>query len=564
MVLAIAPVGVQAQVFDRNSPKLPAARQPPTLVPPPAPATESASRAPLAVTLKGLLFLEGPAEPGVALPLSPTAIDTARIAQLDDPEFRAALAPFLGKKLSLAVLQDIRKTTLDWLRGHRRPFVDVSVPPQNISSGIVQVVVTQYSLGRVKVSGARYFSPDFIQRTSGLEPGQTLDLDDLQSDLDRLNQSPFLSVDAVFSPGAATGQTDVDLKASDRFPVRAYAGFDNLGVRSLGLAQYNLGVNWGNVFDTGQILSYQLTRTFNAKYLSHSVSDVIPLPWNDKLLVFGSFEIERPDVANVFHDVGHSGQASFRYVHALPRFGEFSEDLQVGYDYKTTDNNLDFAGFNVFSTQAEIDQFPLIYDATLPDALGQTSIQNIFVFSPGNLTASNDTAAIASLVPGARSDYVYNRFLATRTTSLPADLSAISRLTWQIGNHNLPDSEQLGGGGVGSVRGYFTDTALGSEGVLANQELRSPAFSPTGLLGSGEDLGDKAQFGAFFDFAHLTQLTPISDQQSNVELASAGLNAHYSFRRFADIQFDLGWRLRRTATEPQEGGYGEISVTIGN
>ncbi|MBS0967259.1 hypothetical protein JK165_14495, partial [Acetobacter okinawensis] len=34
----------------------------------------------------------------------------------------------------------------------------VSIPPQNISNGVVQIVVTEYRLGTVKTAGNHWFS----------------------------------------------------------------------------------------------------------------------------------------------------------------------------------------------------------------------------------------------------------------------------------------------------------------------------------------------------------------------------------------------------------------------
>ena len=552
-----------AQAYDRVAPKLPVPDETPTLVPPPAPAIGTGSAAPVVASLNGVIFVGG--MDAVAMPGAPLAgggIDATAVAELDGAGFTAQITPFIGKPLSLADLDRIRALALGWLRSHGRPFVDVTAPPQNVAGGVVRIVVTQYRLGRVTIEGARHFSPALIERRSGLQRGQTLALAPLQRDLAQLNQNPFLTVDAIFKPGANAGETDIALSARDRLPLRVYAGYDNLGVRSLGVGEYDLGINWGNVFGTGGILSYQFTRTISGRYTSHSLSDVMPLAWGDQLLVFGSYASSRPRLPEIFNDVGHSGQASIRYVHRF-NGSRLSQDLQVGYDFKTTDNNLEFSGSQVFGTRAEINQFPIVYDGTLTDRLGQTAVQNILVLSPGGLTGDNTTAALAALVPGARARYAYDRLLVTRTTRLPAGFASITRATGQIASHNLPNSEQLGGGGVGSVRGYFADTALGSTGVLASQEVRLPAFGLTRLLRPGSRLDDQMQFGIFVDYARLTQVTPIPDVQNRITLLSAGGNVHYSIRRFLDVQADLGWRLKRTTTAPTRGAYAQVAATIG-
>jgi hemolysin activation/secretion protein len=568
-ILACAAWGsiAHAQDFDRIAPKLPPVQVAPPPNPPAPTLPVGGSSQVVSPRLNGVVFVSG----GGALALNgpapgdagPSGIAAPGLPLLRTRQFQDQIRPFLGKPATLADLARIAAITRAWYKSQRRPFVDVTVPPQNISGGVVQIVVTEYRLGKIEVSGNRYFSTALVEQTSGLEPGQTIDLGILEGDLNRLNQNPFLSVDAVFRPGAAAGETDVQLQAKDRLPLRVYAGYDNEGVRNLGAQELNLGVNWGNAFGTGQILSYQFNRSVSGRFTAHSVSDVIALPWQDKLLIFGSFETETPYIANGFKDIGHSGQASIRYVRALPGPGWLTQDLQLGYDFKATDNNLEFSGVQIFGKTAELDQFPLIYDGTVTDRYGQTSIQNILVESPGGITAGNNNAALRSLVPGSAARYLYDRLAVTRTTRLPAGFSSVTRAIVQGASGNLPDSEQLGGGGVGSVRGYFTDTALGSKGELLSQELRLPAFSPTRLWSKAGGVGDLAQFGLFYDYADLHQVQPEPDIPNTADLASAGFLLHYTLSRFVDIQFDMGWRLRKTPADNRHGAYGEVAAVFG-
>ena len=565
LIICLSSHATRAQDYGRVAPNLPSKTEAPSLISQSAISAESSSRASVVGTLRGLVFIsdsERLVVTGVAVSeVGLSGIDVSRVPALNDQRFTGQLVPFVGRSVTMGDLDRIKTQTTAWLRAHQHPFVDVSIPPQNIASGVVQVVVTQYKLGQVHVKGAHHFSPAFIQSTSGLLPGQTLALDDLQTDLDRLNRNPFLNVDAVFQPGTNTGETDLTLNAKDRLPLRVYSGYDNLGVRSLGTSEYNTGINWGNVFGTGQILSYQFTRTFTGQSTSHSISDTVPLRWGDQVLIFGSYGEQRPLVAQIFNDQGHSGQASVRYVHQLPRRRNFTEDVQVGYDFKTTDNNLAFAGFQVFGGQAEVDQFPLVYDGSLTERFGQTAVQNTFVYSPGGITANNTTAAQSTLVPGAKAHYIYDRFLITQTTPLPKGFSAITRVTLQDTNNGLPYSEQVGGGGVGSVRGYYTDTALGSKGELFSQELRLPAFGVSRRVNRESGFSDKAQAGVFFDYANLRQVGVVSDTQSAVSLASVGFLARYSISRFVDVQYDMGWRLESAPTVPQRGAYGQVALT---
>ena len=554
-----------AQDYEHVAPKLPTATGAQIVSPPPAQATPTppANDAVLIPRLVGLVFRGNPGVSSVPSASDPLGVSIRGVATLDDGAFKAAMQAYVGRPFTAADLEAVRARTKAWLDAHGRPFADVTIPPQNIASGVIQVAVTEYRLGKISVDGERYFSPRVIRFPSKLRSGQTLDTTSLQADLDRLNQNPFLNVNAIFKPGDKTGVTDLELQVRDRVPVRVYAGYDNEGYPLIGLQEWFVGGNWGNAFGTGQILSYQYTRSFNGRFTSHSASDVIPLGGDNKLLIFGAYAIAKPSIAAGISSEGHSGQASVRVVHDLPSLSWLSADVQIGYDYKSTDNNLEFLGLTVLRNTAEVDQFPLILDANEHDRFGRTTVENDTFFAPGHLTEGNTDAAFAGLTPGATTKYVYDRLSFTRTTPLPANFSLVSRGVLQISSGILPNSEQLGAGGVGSARGYYTDTALGSSGYLSNTELRLPAFSLLKLFNHDADKGDLLQFGGFFDYAKLRQPKSLIGGEGSAELESVGVLAHYSVGRRVEINLDLGWRLKRALLSPNPGHYGAISVTIG-
>jgi len=555
-----------AQAYQRIAPQTPATGPAPSLaVPAPAPPLP-ASTAPILPALRGVVFLANQAalQPGgISTSAVPRGISATGLPLLQNPLFFARIAKLLGKPVSFASLAAVQRLAQLWYIDHGHPFVDVTLPPQNIDSGVVQVVVTEYRVGAVSVAGNKWFSATLLERESDLRPGGSLTLDGLRVDLSVLNRNPFRSVNLVFQPGAATGTADVELRTQDRIPLHVYATFDNQGVASLGRDEWGVGGTWGNVFGLDQVLSYQFTRSDLNRYAAHSLSWTIPLPWRDRLLVFGAYAAERPDIGPYFNETGHSGQASIRYVHDLLDFDffsvHFSEDLQLGYDYKITNNNLEFGGIKVFRSAAAVQQFPLIADVSDSDRLGQTEISNAFVVSPGGLGENNSSPAFAALEPGAKADYVYDNVSLTHTSFLPAGFSLESRFFGQFADADLLYSEQLGLGGGTAVRGYGTDTALGSNGVLVSQEIRAPSFS----LGAPWRLPDREQIGAFWDYGHVAQVTPVPDAVNHADLASAGIDLHASLGRYVSLSFDIGWQLRAPPGTTKRGAFTDLSVLVG-
>jgi len=569
VAVALSPALAFGQAYERVAPKtLP--ESPPVTVPEPAqaPPPLPASDQVVLPALKALVFIPDPtALRKEGLP-GATGISAPGLPLLAEPGFTAKLSPFLGQKLTLADIDKIAALVTGWYKDHDQPFMAVTVPPQNISSGVVQVVVSQYRIDAVKPEGNNWFSSDLLVRESGLQPGQTLTLTGVQDGLDRLNSNPFRTVNTVFEPGADLGQTDVILKTEDRLPLRLYASFDNAGTANLGRGEWSVGAGWGNLFGLDQQISYQFTRALTSRFNAHSLNWSAPLPWNDTLVIFGSYEEERPDLGRFFGETGNSGQADLRYVHRLPRLNlaagiTFSQDIQAGYDFKSTNNNLEFGGLRVFAHAVEVDQFPLIYDATETDIHGATVLANQFVFSPGGLTDGNNSAAFRAAQAFSSADYVYDRITLTRTTLLPAKFSWVARVTGQVADGNLQSSEQLGAGGRTSVRGYYTDAAIGSEGVLISQEILTPAVSLAKLLDQRLPVEDLAQFGAFWDYGHVSQVDAAPDQVNSATLSSLGVDFHLTLDRYADLRVDTGWQLRSAPGATDRSVFTDIAITAG-
>lgn len=562
-----SPYAAHAQVYSRIAPSAPPVQPTAPIANPIVPAPLPSSASVIRPALQGVLFIaEQDKLVRDGLPVSaagPTGVRASGLPLLKGRAFQVAVKPYIGQPITLDLLNKVARVTLNFYRDHGQPFVDVTIPPQNINNGVVQVVVTNYRIGQVSVSGNHYFSSASIVAATGLKPGQTLSVNRLENDLSWVNQNPFRNVNAVFRPGQQTGLTDVDLETQDQVPLRFYVGYDNEGVPGLGQNEWDFGFNWGNAFGLGQIFSYQYTRSFSGRFTGHSVSDVIPLPWRDKILIFGSYELQTPYIASGFHNLGRSGQASFRYVHTLPSLPWLTGDVQIGYDFKTTNSNLEFGGFQVFSDSTQIDQFVLTYDGNETDPFGQTSVENDFIGSPGGLMGANKTVAFQQFVPEATANYVYDRLGLTRTTSLPCGFSWVARLLGQVTSVNLLDSEQLAGGGPDSVSGYYTDTALGSEGEVINQTVYAPSFSPITLLNLHLPVQDQAQIGVFWDYANLYQHSPIPNMQPHEDIASVGIDANYTIDKNTNVQFAMGWQLRNTPGRVRRGGFGQVSLQLG-
>jgi hemolysin activation/secretion protein len=580
VVVLLAAVPVRAQDFKEIAPKPvpPANNEAPAIVPPKPAVSPSSDPNQIAVSnLKGLV-LEGYAPGFIRRPRPTTGIVIHNLPLLDQPELRVRLGSFLGRPATFGDLQKIEQVIITWYRDHDRPFVDVTFPEQDVSAGVAQAVVTEFHLGQLRAEGNRWFSNRMLLGQVRLAPGDTISASRLQEDLAWLNENPFRQVSAVAEKSDIPGDTDLVLKTEDRMPLRFYVGNDNTGTPVLSLDRWSMGVNWGNAFGLDQQLSYQLTTSDDfwdhpghATFASHSVSWVAPLPWRDTLSIFGSYSKAIPLLGPDLGLTGISGQASLRYAVRLPNLRApsfmagltINEDLQLGYDFKTSNNNLSFGGVEVSNVTSEVDQFPIVYDLTVAGNYGLTSLSNTFTWSPGGLTAQNGDIPFQQQAsnPLARARYFYDTLSIVETTRLPHDASWIMRLTGQAASTNLLPSEELGAGGHDTVRGYDERAASGSAGFLISQELRTPPFP---LLGTQRSSTDQAQLLAFWDYGSVRDARAALDSLSSTRLSSLGVGARYTFGGFVDLRLDYGFQQRPIPGAAHAGSLLQAAMTISN
>jgi hemolysin activation/secretion protein len=288
----------------------------------------------------------------------------------------------------------------------------------------------------------------------------------------------------------------------------------------------------------------------------------MPFSSGDSVSVFGDYIRTVPNIGPDLGLVGLAGQASIRYTHVLPRTAKFVEMLQAGYDFKTTNNDLDFGGVAISSSSLEIDQFPVTYSANLTDRWGVTSSSSSLVYSPGALTPNNTARAFQSAGFGnglASNRYLYFREDLNRLTRLPHGLVWATRVVAQASNTGLLYTEQLVAGGPDLLRGYQTNSILGDNGVILSNELRTPPVHRVG----GHSIG-RLQFLGFWDYGSLHASKAVEGYTGSINASSVGPGVRYTFRGNITAKFDYGWQLRSLPGVPGRGHVANIGLILGN
>ncbi len=540
---------------------------PPLPAPPAQPETApDAGRKVVTPALRGIRVLAVNGDP--TAPAS-AGVDLAGLALPGDSSLRAKLEGRLGRPLDFTDIRRIADEIRAACAAAGRHFVQVNVPPQDITNGVLTLVVVEARLGETKVVGARAFSEASYRGALHLAPGQLIDKTQLDADIDWIGRSGYRQATAQFAPGAQLGLTDVTLHVEERRPWSFNLGYTDSGTATTDDERVFAGFTWGNAFDRAQELSYQLTTSPDLKTsVSHSGSYTVPIDrWRQLFRVDGAWSTIHADMAAPFDSKGYSWQVGLNYEIPLrPRklgaAGALTHSVTAGFDFKETNNNIEFSSMPITDNTTQVVQFRIGYDASLQDAHGATGFQLTGVFSLGGLAGNNDDAAFAGSRSGAKASYAYVNVGVQRQTKLPQGFSHTVSLTGQLTTENLLGSEQLGLGGANSVRGYDEGLVYGDQGILLRNEIMLPAFKLLGRTGKAHWV-DSVRLLGFWDYGAVGSRHLLADEDPHLILSSLGVGLRYQFGEHFNLRFDYGWQQKDVGfSTREEHGRGHVNATV--
>jgi len=515
----------------------------------------------LVQSLVGVRFISSPSD--VLKEALASGITIKDIPFLDNEEFRKVIEPYLGKPTTMRAIGRMVRDTIRFFQSKDRPVVDVFVPEQEITQGVVQLMVVEARVGEVRVEGFKWFSEEQIRQAIRLQPGDAIQAGDLLGDIDYINRNPFRFVRPVLQPGKEFGTTDVILEGKDRFPMRFYAGYEDTGSRTTGLERYFAGFNLGNVFNRGHEVGYQYTTNRDFSHFGiHSAYWRIPLANRDTLAFFGNY-------ADYDSSFGSSKLGSInwmahaRYITQLPNVNNLRHGLEFGMDFRRADNNLQTGGSTVYDDYIDVAQFAFQYGGRSRDAMGDTSFVCNVYWSPCSnlLTEHQDREHYEMARTGSQPEYVYGHVSVERLWVLPKNWSLFNRVTGQVSDERLPPTEQLGLGGYNTVRGFDEREVNSDQGLMATVELRTPEID-LGIEDKAKNLPSFLQFIAFFDYGYARNRGSSAYEIKTEDMLSVGAGVRIRISDNVTVRFDYGHKLEDVAGSKSGDGRVHLFVLV--
>lgn len=392
---------------------------------------------------------------------------------------RKIVESYLGQPITLRRINQLARDIHVLYRECKQPIVDVLIPEQRITGGTLHLVVIESRIGKVRVKLGNHFECDQIHRWIDCTvPGDRIYERNLESDLFWLNQNPFRRVTVDFDKGTQKGTTDVIYQVSDVFPMRGYMGIDDTGVDTLNYGRFFAGFTYGNLFGRDGTLGYQFTTDEDFALLkAHAINYSVPINRQWSTAGYASWAKVRSDLGGGINQGGESWQTGGGLQRHFIRDPLHHRSITFGGDFKSTDNNLEFAGTNVAASDADL--FAL--RAGFEDLQRFDGDQyylfrwDTFLGPGGGLTSAHSREAFQTIRPGSSPDFIYSRLWLERMVTHDGSQLMV-RAQGQVSSERLLFSETLGLGGFDTLRGFDQRSYNADHGWIMNIELGPEAM----------------------------------------------------------------------------------------
>ncbi|MBE9012006.1 ShlB/FhaC/HecB family hemolysin secretion/activation protein, partial [Pseudanabaenaceae cyanobacterium LEGE 13415] len=411
--------------------------------------------------------------------------DTIQVKQFDivgstvfsAKDFEPITKPYVNRNVSFAELLQLRSAIADLYIRNGYVTSAAILPPQVLTGGVVKIQVIEGSIEQINVIGTRRLNPAYIRSRIGLTVQAPLNVNRLLEGLRLLQLDPLIaSISADLQAGTRPGTSVLQITIAEAKTFSITPTLDNARSPSVGSFRRQLELSQANLLGLGDGLraSYTNTDGSNGVDLSYSV----PInPRNGTLrFAYGSTRsrvIEEPfDVLDIR---ARSRYYEFTYRQPIVQrpTNEFTLGLTFSRQESETELGIDNIGPFRLSPGADEQGRTRISALRFFQEYVQRSDRQVFAArSQFSVGLGLFDATLNDQAPDSR--FFSWRGQAQWTQLLARDSLLLVRGDLQLSDRTLVPLEQIGIGGVDTVRGYRQDALLTDNGFLFSSELRLP------------------------------------------------------------------------------------------
>lgn len=497
---------------------------------------------------------------------------------LPESEVERLVTPFVGQR---KVYGDIQKA-LEALEGGYRSrgygTVQVFVPEQELASGVVRLVVTEGVIGKVNITGNKYFDSQNIRASlPQLKEGVAPNMRALSENVQLANENPAKQIDLTLGVSEEDGKVDAKVAVTEDNPEKFSFTIDNTGTAATGDHRVGFAYQNANLGNTDQVLTLAYTTSPDqpegVKVDIVSVAYRLPMySLGDSVdLIYGNSNVNTPAVqATGFGIAGRGEVFGTRWNHIFPRQGEYVSRLVLGFDYKFMNtrctNPATGAVFaidpptpgNAACTPYSVRPVSATYTGQWqkPGEVIDFNVGALYNLSMGNMygaTNSIDRYTVINQGRATPNDFVAARFGGSYMRALPEDWQMRVAVSGQYTPAAIVPAEQFSLAGVNAVRGFHERAVATDVGWVGNLEVFTPDFAAT--VGAPGTLRGLFFYDAASGFNYSTnRTTPLSLPVQKASIASIGGGLRFALDKKISGRVDLARVIDAGPVNDPNGG----------
>lgn len=477
---------------------------------------------------------------------------------LDALAIENAVEPFLGPGRSMKDVQAARDALQKAYQAKGYQSIVVGIPPQHVQHGVILLQVAENRIGRLRVEGARYHSPEAIREAvPSLAEGSIPNFIQAQRELTRLNRQSDQQVVPALKPGTLPQTMDATLKVDDSSPLHASLEVNNDHSADTPELRSIANVRFDNLWQRGHSISATYIVAPQDRHAAevYALSYLAPLGHDWSLLASGYKSNSNSSIVGGTTVLGKGHAFSLQATRQLSTLGRYSQSVSFGLSAKHFEQNITLGGQ---SSKAPISYVPLTLSYTGQRITDKASTVWTLAGNFGVRGLGSDGTHFDNQRYDAHENFAYLRLDLNYTRQLAHDYQFVFRASGQGASQPLLSSEQFAAGGNTSVRGYLTAEETADNGVLGSLELRTPSIAS--WLGA---FANEWRFNAFVDGSRLLLIDPLPEQEGRFTLLSAGVGMRFTVFQCLDGTLEYAYPLKDGVQTKAHQGQVLFNVRVG-
>jgi len=459
-----------------------------------------------------------------------TRIDFDGTLILKESVLQAVVKPYLNRPISSGDIAQMKYelTSLYFKDGY--VLIKVTTPPQDLSDGIMKVVVIAGRIGTITTHNDALNEAIANSRTRAIHSGEVFNERTVESALQDVDDLTNIESSVSLRPGEEIGTTDLDIqihKAMQSQDVQVFT-VDNYGSKFTGETVGRLTLQKSNLMGIGETLAVT-GRKSEDDFWSVQTSAIVPLPLRNLKLEMDYLRSDN-SIGEVFTALDSEGESEVYQLalsSALINQRQRKLVLRGGVERGRYESFLD----NVKNTDDTISK---LY------AEGSYTMRSSRLVSFLSLRASKGVSTFgaddkgeldSTRIKGDPRAWTFDSLLYTNLRLTDRDFAQLI-VQGQYATTTLLSSDLFVIGGYGSVRGYEPAQSTGDSGASATLDVYRQFNMPDRWY---------AQAGPFIDYGYVHNRVDGSTLENNLWSAGIGVEFNYKHSSKYTSKLRLDW-----------------------